>query len=89
MTAKEREERDYKKQLLQIAKEHEKARELERIQRYHIPQNLKKGEKGKIFVELYFYALLNISDNFQRNMSKLMSWKNNLIRNRKNGKLNS
>ncbi|XP_067620340.1 pre-mRNA-splicing factor ATP-dependent RNA helicase DHX16 [Eurosta solidaginis] len=45
LTKREREEREYKKQLLQIAKEHEKARELERIQRYHMPQDLKKGEK--------------------------------------------
>uniref|UniRef100_W8BKG6 RNA helicase n=1 Tax=Ceratitis capitata TaxID=7213 RepID=W8BKG6_CERCA len=51
LTAREREEREYKKQLLQIAKEHERARELERIQRYHIPQNLKKGEKEE-YVEV-------------------------------------
>ncbi|XP_036320983.1 pre-mRNA-splicing factor ATP-dependent RNA helicase DHX16 [Rhagoletis pomonella] len=51
LTTREREEREYKKQLLQIAKEHEKARELERIQRYHIPQNLKKGEKEE-YVEV-------------------------------------
>ncbi|XP_011190725.1 pre-mRNA-splicing factor ATP-dependent RNA helicase DHX16 [Zeugodacus cucurbitae] len=51
LTAREREEREYKKQLLQIAKEHEKARELERIQRYRIPQNLKKGEKEE-YVEV-------------------------------------
>lgn len=47
LTEKERKEREYKKQLLTIAKEHEKARELERIQRYHMPRDLKKGEKGK------------------------------------------
>lgn len=47
LTKREREERQYKKQLLNIAKEHEKARELERIQRYHMPQDLKKGEKCK------------------------------------------
>ncbi|XP_065355621.1 pre-mRNA-splicing factor ATP-dependent RNA helicase DHX16 [Calliphora vicina] len=51
LTKKEREEREYKKQLLTIAKEHEKARELERIQRYHMPRDLKKGEKEE-YVEV-------------------------------------
>lgn len=31
--------------MLQIAQEHEKARELERVQRYRMPQDMKKGEK--------------------------------------------
>ncbi|CAD7086133.1 unnamed protein product [Hermetia illucens] len=44
LTDRERKEREYKKQLLTIAKEHEKARELERVQRYHMPQDVKKGE---------------------------------------------
>lgn len=54
LTAREKEEREHKKQLLQIAKEHEKARELERIQRYHMPRDIKKGETGqqKIFANL-------------------------------------
>ncbi|XP_023304208.2 pre-mRNA-splicing factor ATP-dependent RNA helicase DHX16 [Lucilia cuprina] len=51
LTDKERQEREYKKQLLTIAKEHEKARELERIQRYHMPRDLKKGEKEE-YVEV-------------------------------------
>ncbi|GAB0089419.1 pre-mRNA-splicing factor ATP-dependent RNA helicase DHX16 [Sergentomyia squamirostris] len=51
LTKKEKEERAYKKQLLQIAKEHEKARELERIQRYHMPQDIKKGDKSE-YVEV-------------------------------------
>lgn len=46
LTELEKQDRVYKKQLLNIAKEHEKARNLERIQRYHIPKNLKRGEKG-------------------------------------------
>lgn len=37
--------------MLTIAKEHEKARELERIQRYHMPRDLKKGEKEE-YVEV-------------------------------------
>uniref|UniRef100_A0A1B0CWZ9 AMP-dependent synthetase/ligase domain-containing protein n=1 Tax=Lutzomyia longipalpis TaxID=7200 RepID=A0A1B0CWZ9_LUTLO len=43
--------RAYKKEILQIAKEHEKARELERIQRYHMPQDVKKGDKSE-YVEV-------------------------------------
>lgn len=46
LTRKEKEERDYKRRLLDIAKEHEQARELERVQRYHMPKDMKKGEKG-------------------------------------------
>ncbi|XP_055376601.1 pre-mRNA-splicing factor ATP-dependent RNA helicase DHX16 isoform X2 [Condylostylus longicornis] len=45
LTEKEKQEREYKKNLLTIAKEHEKARELERVQRYHMPRDMKKGEK--------------------------------------------
>lgn len=45
LTDRERKEREHKKQLLQIAQEHEKARELERVQRYRMPQDMKKGEK--------------------------------------------
>lgn len=45
LTEREREERAYKKKLLSIAKDHEKARDLERVQRYHMPQDVKKGEK--------------------------------------------
>lgn len=37
--------------MLTIAKEHEKARELERVQRYHMPRDLKKGEKEE-YVEV-------------------------------------
>lgn len=45
LTNREKEEREHKRKLLQIAKEHEKARELERVQRYHMPDS-KKGQKG-------------------------------------------
>ncbi|XP_053693468.1 pre-mRNA-splicing factor ATP-dependent RNA helicase DHX16 [Sabethes cyaneus] len=51
ITERERQDREYKKNLLQIAKEHEKARELERIQRYHMPKDIKKGEKEE-YVEV-------------------------------------
>ncbi|XP_043680354.1 pre-mRNA-splicing factor ATP-dependent RNA helicase DHX16 isoform X2 [Vespula pensylvanica] len=44
LTEREKRERAHKKQLLQLAKEHEKARELERVQRYHMPLEKKKLE---------------------------------------------
>lgn len=46
LTEREKRERDHKKTILQIAKDHEKARELENVQRYQMPQHLGKGEKG-------------------------------------------
>ncbi|XP_029727278.2 pre-mRNA-splicing factor ATP-dependent RNA helicase DHX16 [Aedes albopictus] len=51
ITERERQDREYKKSLLQIAKEHEKARELERVQRYHMPKDIKKGDKEE-YVEV-------------------------------------
>jgi pre-mRNA-splicing factor ATP-dependent RNA helicase DHX16 len=46
LSKKEKEDREYKKKLLDIANQHERARELERVQRYHMPKDMKKGEKG-------------------------------------------
>ncbi|XP_045471594.1 pre-mRNA-splicing factor ATP-dependent RNA helicase DHX16-like [Harmonia axyridis] len=40
LTERERKERQHKKELLKLAQEHEKARELERIQRYHMPKDM-------------------------------------------------
>lgn len=42
LTERERKEREHKKELLKLAQEHEKARELERVQRYHMPRDLGK-----------------------------------------------
>ncbi|GBP12389.1 Pre-mRNA-splicing factor ATP-dependent RNA helicase DHX16 [Eumeta japonica] len=47
LTEREKREREHKKTLLQLAKEHEQARELENVQRYHMPRDLGKGEKGE------------------------------------------
>ncbi|CAG4944483.1 unnamed protein product [Colias eurytheme] len=47
LTEREKKDREHKKTILKLAKEHEKARELENIQRYHMPQDLGKGEKGE------------------------------------------
>lgn len=49
LTEREKRDREHKKHLLQIAKEHEKARELERVQRYRMPENMKKGEKDEYY----------------------------------------
>jgi len=44
LTKREKEDREHKKRLLNLAKEHERARELERVRRYHMPQDCKPGE---------------------------------------------
>ncbi|KAF6215585.1 hypothetical protein GE061_010341 [Apolygus lucorum] len=41
LTEREKKERAHKRKLLELAKEHEKARELERVQRYHMPRDVK------------------------------------------------
>lgn len=43
LTEQEKKDREHKKKLLDLAKEHEKARELERVQRYHMPRDVKDG----------------------------------------------
>lgn len=43
LTEREKRDREHKKKLLSLAREHEQARELERVQRYHMPQDLGKG----------------------------------------------
>lgn len=44
LTERERKQRESKKELLKLAQEHERARELEKVQRYHMPRDLGKGE---------------------------------------------
>uniref|UniRef100_A0A1B6C691 RNA helicase n=1 Tax=Clastoptera arizonana TaxID=38151 RepID=A0A1B6C691_9HEMI len=44
LTERERKDREHKKNLLTLAKEHEKARELEKVQRYHMPQDTKDSK---------------------------------------------
>ncbi|XP_001601553.2 pre-mRNA-splicing factor ATP-dependent RNA helicase DHX16 [Nasonia vitripennis] len=51
LTEREKKERAHKKELLRIAKEHEKAREIERIQRYHMPHEKKKGEPEQDYTD--------------------------------------
>ncbi|XP_043238204.1 pre-mRNA-splicing factor ATP-dependent RNA helicase DHX16-like [Amphibalanus amphitrite] len=47
LTEREKRERDYKKRVLSLAKEHEKARDLERVQRYHMPEDMKEEPTKK------------------------------------------
>ncbi|XP_046403500.1 pre-mRNA-splicing factor ATP-dependent RNA helicase DHX16 [Ischnura elegans] len=46
LTSREKKEREHKRRLLQLAKEHEQARELEKVQRYHMPEDARRGRHG-------------------------------------------
>ncbi|KAI5702577.1 hypothetical protein M8J76_016120 [Diaphorina citri] len=45
LTERERRDREHKRKLLELAKEHDKARELEKVQRYYMPKGTKGPEK--------------------------------------------
>lgn len=46
LTEKEKRERDYKKTVLKLAKDHHKAREVEKVNRYYMPKDdVKVSEK--------------------------------------------
>jgi pre-mRNA-splicing factor ATP-dependent RNA helicase DHX16 len=47
LTDREIRQREKKKELLSIAREHKSARNLENAQRYHMPRDVKKGETGE------------------------------------------
>ena len=47
LTQRERREREYKKRVLSLAKDHEQARDLERVQRYHMPQDVREEPTKK------------------------------------------
>jgi len=55
LTKREKEERDHKRKLLTLAKEHDKARELENVQRYHMPLG------KKVSVPRNYFQLCNHS----------------------------
>ncbi len=50
LTEAERQERRFKKVILELAQQHDKASELEKVQRYHMPQD-RKGKETEQFVE--------------------------------------
>jgi pre-mRNA-splicing factor ATP-dependent RNA helicase DHX16 len=53
LTEREKLERRYKKKILELAKKHDKAGEIEKVQRYHMPQDRKDGKEVRI---LSFFA---------------------------------
>lgn len=58
LTEREKQNRDYQKKLLTIAKEHDKARELEQVHRYRLPQDMKNGKKiSECAIEMEFIPI--------------------------------
>ncbi len=51
LTERERMEKRYKKKILELAERHDKASEVEKVQRYHMPQDRKDGKETESFVE--------------------------------------
>ncbi|KAI9565872.1 putative pre-mR-splicing factor ATP-dependent R helicase DHX16-like [Daphnia sinensis] len=52
LTERERKDREYKKKILSLAKEHDKARELELVQRYHMPDDKRDKAMPDRYVEI-------------------------------------
>ncbi|XP_013784938.2 LOW QUALITY PROTEIN: putative pre-mRNA-splicing factor ATP-dependent RNA helicase DHX16 [Limulus polyphemus] len=52
ITKREKAEVQYKRKILELTKEHERARELEKVERYHIPEEKKEKEPPKSYVEV-------------------------------------
>ncbi|XP_057370593.1 pre-mRNA-splicing factor ATP-dependent RNA helicase DHX16-like [Daphnia carinata] len=52
LTERERKDREYKKKILNLAKEHDKARELELVQRYHMPDDKRDKAMPDRYVEI-------------------------------------
>ena len=52
LTERERKDREYKKKILSLAKEHDKARELELVQRYHMPDDKREKAMPDRYVEI-------------------------------------
>ncbi|XP_054712032.1 pre-mRNA-splicing factor ATP-dependent RNA helicase DHX16-like [Uloborus diversus] len=51
LTSKEKKELEYKKKILELAKQHDKAKEMEKIERYHMPEASRK-EPSKKYEEI-------------------------------------
>ena len=51
MTEREKSEKAYRRKVLALAKEHDNAREIENVQRYHMPDEMKE----KVKLSLIFY----------------------------------
>jgi len=52
LTAREKKEREYKKTVFQLAKDHDKARDLERVQRYRMPEDRKGKQQTHQYEEM-------------------------------------
>lgn len=52
VTKHEKKEYEYKKKVLQLAKEHERAGELEKVQRYHMPEESHTKETRQSYIEV-------------------------------------
>lgn len=52
LSRQEKAELDYKKKVLQLAKEHERARELEKIDRYHMPEDSRGKQPSQTYLEV-------------------------------------
>jgi pre-mRNA-splicing factor ATP-dependent RNA helicase DHX16 len=48
LTERERKERQFKKTVLELARKHESAGEIEKVQRYHMPQDRKTGKDAEL-----------------------------------------
>lgn len=51
LTERERHERHYKKRVLDLARQHDKQSEIEKVQRYHMPEDRKSGKETDQYVE--------------------------------------
>ena len=51
LTTREKQEKDYRKKILELAKEHDKARQVEKVARYAMPDERSKGEDMYVEVD--------------------------------------
>lgn len=51
LTAREKKDREYKKTVLQLAREHDRAREIEKVQRYRMPEE-RRGKEDFVYEEV-------------------------------------
>ena len=59
LTKRERDDRKYKKKVLELATQYSKASEIEKVQRYHMPEDRKNSELQQ-YVEVNIRATFNI-----------------------------
>jgi len=52
LTAREKKDREYKKNILRLAKEHDRAREIETVQRYRMPDERRGKDQDFVYAEV-------------------------------------